>query len=188
VIEEYLGGGGHGSGEVSWESPSLAPGDERARLRSVRVKSGEVTTGEVDIESAFSVEVDNWNLEPDSRRAVSLHIYDSKGICVLTTANYPSISLVPDPLYGRPLPRGVFRTTCTFPGRLLNDGLYYLNVFVQGAFIKDTLVRVEQALSFIVRDHHVMEREFTGEWLGVVRPTLDWRTIQVGDSTEEAIG
>ena len=38
---------------------------------------------------------------------------------------------------------------------------------------------IRDALSFMMRDSGVTRREYTGKWLGVVRPILDWHTVDV---------
>ena len=182
VIDMYMAHLGGGAGEVSWSTPSAAPGDQRTRLKAVRVVSEGRVTRQVDISKGFTVEVDYLNLEPDSRRWVSLHVYDTIGTCVLTSANIPSASRTPDPWYDREFPAGEFRTSCAFPGFLLNEGTYNLTVFIQGAFIKDTIVRSVDVLSIAVinnNEDHDGENELIGERLGVVRPILGWQTDQL---------
>ena len=178
VITRYLGARGEVA-EVSWDTPDGAPGDERARLKAVRVVSRGEVTGEVEYSSEFRVEVDYWNFEPNGRRLISVHVFDAKGTLVLTSGNVPSASRSPDPWYGRAYPSGVFRTTCTFPAYLLNEGVHNLSVYLNSGFVKDTIAHLRDALSFVVKDEGIMDREFTGEWLGVVRPHLDWKTVQL---------
>jgi len=159
VINKYLDLGSEKTGEVSWASPEVAPGNERVRLKAVRIVSEGQTTGVVDISKEFRIEVDYWNLEPNARRVVSIHLHNSMGICVLALANYPSASIVPDPWYERLYPKGIFRTSCTIPG--------------------DNIIVVRDILSFIVRETGGMRKEFTGKFLGTVRPRLDWHTVKI---------
>jgi len=179
VINRYLDSGREQSGEVSWDSPDVAPGNERVRLKAVRVVSEDGATGEVDISKEFRIEIDYWNLEPDSRRLVSVHLHNSMGICVLTSGNLPSASLTPDPWYSRRYPRGLFRTSCTIPGCLLNDGLHGITVYINEKTAYDNIVLARDVLSFTVQDTGVMRKEYTGKWLGAVRPRLDWHTTQL---------
>ena len=179
VIAKYLDAGVEQAGEVSWDSPDVAPGDGRARLKAVRAVSDGCVTGKVDVSREFHLEIDYWNMEPDARRLVGIRLNNSMGVCVFTSANLPSASLAQDPWYHRSYPRGLFRTSCTIPGGLLNDGLHSVSVYVNGATVSDTIVVAEDALSIDLQDVGVMRKEFTDKWLGAVRPCLGWRTAQL---------
>lgn len=179
VIEEYLGSAWDKEGVVCWASPDIAPGNGKVRLKAVRVISESAPVGEVDISKEFHIEVDYWNLEADSRRLVSIHLYNSKGVCVLTSANLPSVSLKPDPWYSRRYPMGLFRTSCTMPGCFLNDGLHSITVYINEMTAYDNILLVRDVLTFMVQDTGVMREEYKGPWLGAVRPRLHWRTTQL---------
>ena len=178
TIGKYLDLGRERSGEVCWASPEVAPGNERVRLKAVRVVSEDVVTAEVDISKEFRIEVDYWNLEADDRRFVSLFLHDSMGVCLLHSANFPSVSLVPDPWYTRPYPRGLFRTSCTIPGALLNDGPHSISVYIH-ATVNDNIIATRNILVFYVRDTGMMGKEYTDKWVGAMRPRLGWETNQL---------
>ena len=172
VVQEYLKPSQENTGEVCWTSPTAAPGDDRARLKAVRIVSEGRVAGYVDIDKEFHIEIEYWNLGTDSRLAVFMHIFNSMNVCVLTSANFPSASITPDPWYSKAYPCGVFRTTCTIPGCFLNDGSYKISLFI------DRLMALE-VLSFEVQDTGVMRKEYAGPWIGTVRPRLDWQTTQL---------
>jgi lipopolysaccharide transport system ATP-binding protein len=180
VISEYLDLSQEPEeGARSWATPESAPGDYRIRLKSVRVVSPDESTSELDFEKPVRIELEFWNLAA-GKRTISVHLKDSKNQVVLASGNTPMASITPDPFYDRSFSEGVFKTTCEIPGHILNSGTYYLSVFVGGAFLKDTIVREADVLSFTLTDPHILEKEFTGEWLGVLRTKLDWETTQVG--------
>ncbi len=178
VISKYLDLGSEYNGEVCWASPDVAPGDERVRLKAVRVVSEDHVTGDVDISKEFRIEVDYWNLEANSRRLISVHLNNSMGICVFTLGNLPSASVTPDPWYTRPYPKGLFRTSCTIPGNFLNDGLHSISVFIN-ATVNVNIIALRDILSFTIQDTGAMRKEYTGKWIGAVRPRLDWHTVQL---------
>ncbi len=182
VITHYLNLGGKPAGEVRWESPETAPGGERVRLRAVRILVNGEVTDEVDIDKDFDIEIEYWNLAPNEHRTVSFHLYNAMGVCVLTSANFPSACVRPDPWQSRSYPAGVFRTSCTIPGKLLNNGLYTISAYVVGPGIHDVAAEAKDALTFSIRDTGFMRGEFTGEWLGAIRVQLDWRTQPCGDA------
>jgi lipopolysaccharide transport system ATP-binding protein len=180
VISEYLDLTDEPiEGTRSWNTPESAPGDYRTKLKSVRIIGDGRSTQELDFEKSFKIELEFWNMEP-GKRTVSFHIKDSKNQLVLTTGNAPMATINPDPWYDKSYPEGIFRTTCEIPGHLLNSGKYFLTVIMNGPFLKDKIARETDVLSFTLTDPHIMEREFTGEWLGILRTRLDWITTQVG--------
>ena len=179
VIDKYLDLGREQTGEVSWASPDVAPGDERVRLKAMRVVSEDRITGVVDISKEFRIEVDYWNLEAKGRRLISIHLHNSMGICLLTSSNRHSASLTPDPWYAYPYPRGLFRTSCTIPGNFLNDGPHSITVFINERTASDNIITIRDILPFMVQDTGAMRKGFTGKWIGAVRPRLDWHTAQL---------
>lgn len=179
VIGKYMDAGEEQMGEASWASPDVAPGDDRVRLKAVRVVSEGVVTGEVDIAKEFQIEVDYWNLEPNSRRLVSIHLQTSTGVCVLTSANFPSACPVPDPWYSRRYPLGLFRTSCTIPGFLLNDDFHSLSLYINEMTATDNIILMRDVLTFTVQDTGAMRKEYTDKWIGAVRPRLQWQTTQL---------
>ncbi len=73
------------------------------------------------------------------------------------------------------LPKGVFRSTCSIPADLLNDGVYRVSVM----FVEDTSVVISgqnDLLEFEVHDDHSERGKWYGKWVGVTRPKLCWRT------------
>ena len=177
VTSEYLDMGREQAGEVSWTDPENAPGGEHGRLKAVRVVCDGETTGDADIARPLCIEIDYWNLEANTQRWVSIHLHNALGECVLTSANFPSVSEEPDPWYSRPYPLGLFRTACTIPGNLLNDGLHTISVYINQRTAEDHVVVVKDALTFMARDTGAMRHEYTGKWIGAVRPILGWHTV-----------
>lgn len=182
IVEKYIGMRKEDSSEVIWENPANAPGDDIARLHGVRILSMESKPiSEADIDKDILVELSYWNLKEDVKLLASIHLVNSQGITVLTTLNMPSANVKPDPWYGRPSPKGLFRSVCRIPGNFLNEGVYFINAYVASLAGAITAhVAEEQVVSFDVIDTGVMRKEFSDTWLGVVRPRLDWSTEYKG--------
>jgi len=180
VMDTYLNSGkGSISGEIVWNFPESAPGDSRVRLKAVRIISNGQITGDVDIDKDFKIEADYLNFEPNERRLVSYHIVNAMGITVLTSANMPSACITPDTWNTRPYPKGEFRTSCTIPGLLLNDGLHSVSIYINIVGATENILFVRDVLIFNINDTGLMRQEYIGPWLGIVRPRLDWKTIQI---------
>jgi lipopolysaccharide transport system ATP-binding protein len=181
VVASYLRSGnrGGGGGELVWDDPRRAPGNERFRLRAARVCSEGEVKAEVDIDKEVEVEVEFWNYVEGARNVcVSLHLHDQHGSTVLSTRTTPHANAAPEEWFGRAHPAGLFRARLTLPANFLNDGLYYISVHILtlGPLIVE--LDAPQALSFNVFDTGVMRTPGggTGRWLGAVRPRLPWAT------------
>lgn len=179
AITRYVDMGKDDDGERLWE-PATAPQSANVRLRALRLKSGGRTVGEVSIDQGFEVEIEFETLRPDLEMSTSLHLTHAIGGDVLSTANFPSATVGRDEWFGRKFPLGVFRATCTFPGNLLNEGNYALNVVLLSR-VSQIEVLERDAIRFNAFDEGAMRREWGGGWIGVVRPRLAWHTAQIGD-------
>jgi lipopolysaccharide transport system ATP-binding protein len=178
IVSRYLSTAFDPLGERRWEFED-APGDDRVRLRSAVVRPEEGGAGEpLDVQTPFVLEFEYWNLRPDTRLNVSLHVYNEHGIMVFNAV--PTQERV---WQGRAFPKGLFRDTCHIPGELLNDGVYTVELLLveDGTRI---LLEVQDVLVFEVRDVVEGRAGSFDSWAGVVRPTLRWETEHlVADAT-----
>jgi lipopolysaccharide transport system ATP-binding protein len=178
VVDRYMRSSGPGAGETVWADRATAPGGDVCRLRSVRVLDADgVPVDEVDIGRQFSIEMTYWNLQDETRLCPHVEIRDGSGTVVLWGPDLPSASQVPDPLFDEKLDAGLYRSVCTLPGELLNDGEYAVTATV-ASDITTIEAKAENCATFGVRESGAMRYEYSasGPWPGVVRPRLDWRT------------
>jgi lipopolysaccharide transport system ATP-binding protein len=177
VVRDYLQDAAEHTGERAWEDPNEAPGNDRARLKAIRVVAGGMTRGVVNSDEEVAIEVDYWVLEPDaSRLCVNIYLLDANGQVVLSTASTPAANAIEEEWFERRRPKGLFRSRCTFPPNFFNAGTYYLSVYL---FKFGTGVEAEasEALPFEVFDTGVMIEPGGGrEWPGVVRMRFPWTT------------
>ena len=161
--------------ERVWDDPVNAPGNDKVRLHRVRVRPVDGSIEPITIRTPFVLEFEYWNLEPDARLNLSLHLYNQHGTTILNT--FP----VQEPAWhGRPFPVGLFRSACHIPGNLLNDGLHRVLLLV----VKDqaeVIFSVSDALVFNVLDAVERRGEWHGKWEGAVRPDLVWATEYLGN-------
>ncbi len=186
VVGTYISRGMDLSGIVEWSDPDTAPGSDSARFRAVRVTQNGEATSDVEIDREVSVEIDFWNLDEGASLSAAVHLIDRTGVTVFAANNAPSASLEDDGWAMRPHPVGLYRTVCTVPGNFLNDGLYKITPLV----IRDgsrTAARVDEAVSFTVHDTGAMRKEYTGPWIGSIRPRLAWETEQLTDTVEAGL-
>lgn len=182
VIEEYLKSSVGTSGEKRWER-SDAPKSSRLLLRSVAIQSGTDASdaaSEVDIDRPICISIEFEVLQEDAMVTVSLRLKDESAVNILWTANAPSMSQRPDPLFGKPLPKGIYRSTCTLPSNFLNDSRYFISL-VLGEKPGDAEIELDSVLSFVVHDTGAMRKEYAGSWAGpIIRPRLDWNSQSLG--------
>jgi lipopolysaccharide transport system ATP-binding protein len=175
VIDHYISGHRAAVGEVVWNGPETAPGNNRVRLQAVRIRTCADISSDIPIDEDFQLEVDYWNDVEGLPLNVSFHLVDRVGGVVLATANLPSANLVVDPWASRSFPKGLYRSACTIPKNFLNEGQFS----VRAAIVSD-VHKIEfltgDVLSFTIHDTGEMRKEYGGGWIGVVRPKLAWQT------------
>ncbi len=180
VVQNYLASSLSLGGEVVWNDPSTAPGDDRVRLHAVRVLQDENTgpTADVKISEEIVIELEYWNLQPDRRLYAAIWLKDQIATPVLSTSSVNRVSLTPDAWACTPHPRGLYRSVCRLPANFLNDGRYVITAIV-GFDTGEPQIIYEDAVSFQVHDTGVMRGDYLGNWLGVVRPRLPWATTRL---------
>lgn len=174
VIRTYLESGLGSGAEREWRVPDLAPGDNIARFRAVRVRSGVQVSDEIDIRHPVDIEVDYWRLpgNQDVTPTVFLQFTNDEGTCLFHSAAYE--------VAGDLRPGGsecLFRATCHIPGNFLAEGRVMVHAWL--ASLNPTTVHAHEidAVSFQVvdkSDGDGVRGEWGTEWPGVVRPKLDW--------------
>jgi lipopolysaccharide transport system ATP-binding protein len=177
VVHHYLhGGASHNAAVREWPTPQMAPGDEVARLRAVRVVDEDGRpTPEVDIRRPVRIEVDFWNLRPELRPSATLHLFNEYGTCILATNDFVS------PAYRRgSRERGLVRSACVLPGNFLAEGLVTVLAAVS-TYERVTVHAMERdAVAFTVIDRSTgdgVRGPYAGLWPGVVRPMLEWNLL-----------
>jgi len=134
-----------------------------------------VVTTDIEISEDIYIQIEFWNFEPDLHICTSIHVLDKMGVYVLASANMHSANLLVDRWFGKPHPIGLYRTVCKLPKNFLNEGMYSINAFVLTDVV-NIEVRVDEVISFTVHDTGEMRKEYSGGWIGVVRPKLAWQT------------
>jgi lipopolysaccharide transport system ATP-binding protein len=142
------------------------PGDDTAKLRSIRLideESKSISFADIaqtiGIEMLFDVRRNEVKIVPN------FHVY-TQNQCVFVS-NAP---------YARATEAGTYRSVMWIPPRLLNDGLYFVNVAVTTMIPLKAHFYLENRFSFTVVEniHDEMRNDFANTIPGVVRPLLDW--------------
>jgi lipopolysaccharide transport system ATP-binding protein len=174
VVSSYLKHSFSALAEQVWEDIETAPGNDKVRLRSARVRPVDGTPSDpITIRTPFLLEFEFWNLQPDTRLNLSLHVYDEQGTIV-----FNAVPIHEADWHGKPFPAGLFRSVCYIPGDLMNDGMHRVELLI----VKDegvVLHKEDDVVVFDVRDAIEMRGGWHGRWVGVVRPSLKWTTEHV---------
>lgn len=172
VVASYLKEGQANTGERIWPDGPHAPGDEFARLRSVRVASSNGQTAasinigdEFTIEFAYDVAVRGAVLFP------AVRLFNEWGTEVLWTTDATS------PHHGRACDVGRYRCIVRFPRNLLSEGLMAVSVSITSLCPTRVHFSEHDAIHFQaieVIDGTTSRGDFTEAINSTVRPLLDW--------------
>jgi lipopolysaccharide transport system ATP-binding protein len=174
VVRSYLESDLGRTAERTWENSAQAPGDEVARLKSVRVVQGAArSTEEVDIGEPVDIEVEYWSESPGGLRpSTNLHFFNDEGVCLFVTNDWNDRAA-----WSQPRHRGIVRARCRIPGHFLAEGRIVVTVAVSTYGPVKVHVLERDAVAFQVVDRtdgSGVRGEYASDWPGVVRPMLEW--------------
>mgnify|MGYP001430567489 CR=1 FL=1 len=167
-----------GSGEKEWTQDN-SPGIDGLRLKSIRIKSDGLVTENPSLNKEINIEIDYLNEIENENFFVSIHLVNEAGITAFTSSNFEGASIEKDEWAYKKYEKGHYRTICTIPSFLLNDGIYSVNIFINKKIDWKALINVQDAITFKVNDSIEMRTDFSGKWVGIVRPKLGWKTTKV---------
>jgi lipopolysaccharide transport system ATP-binding protein len=186
TVRQYIEIGKQDCGETVWADSSSAPGNDNIRLHAVRFVSKGAVTSDIDIDTELRIEIEFWNLCDGANITTSIHLLDQMGSTVLASANMHSANLDRDEWFGKPHVPGLYKTSCIVPGNFLNEGRYSINAIVLTDLVNPQ-VYAKDVLSFNVHEAREMRKEYSGKWIGVVRPKLAWSTNLMQSGVGEKI-
>jgi lipopolysaccharide transport system ATP-binding protein len=175
VVAGYLRDGPRAPAIQTWPDPEKAPGNDAVRLQQVSVLAADRHSGRVTLDTSIDISVSYWNCSHPSQLSLNLVLFNSEGVCVLSTISPPTTRSL-----------GLIRETCHIPGGLLNSGEYDFRLRV----VRDAetpVLDVPNVGSFEVLEVHRPSNWWQGEWMGVVRPTLTWSSELTQDEDRQAL-
>jgi lipopolysaccharide transport system ATP-binding protein len=180
VMSEYVLHGTQSQGEVLWSDIETAPGNENVRLQSIKIICNGVPTSEVLIDQEIAITMRYYNYHKNAILLSNIHLKDKNESFVFASANFACCNLLTDEWHAQKRPLGLYETTCIIPANFLNDQYYSVDVGIIND-VQEWQVWEKSIISFRVNDTGVMKEEYMGDWVGVVRPKLAWRTIRLGE-------
>jgi lipopolysaccharide transport system ATP-binding protein len=159
--------------EAFWHDPAEAPGNDLARLQSVRVVDQDGTTQSmmdvrrpIGIEIAFEVLRDGWPVVP------KVKLFDQHWAVCFNAMDV-------DPRWYEPSSPGEYVATAWIPPNLLNEGRHQVDADVVTIASPKVIphIHAHRVAAFHVFDPGEGDSargSFQGQWKGVVRPLLQW--------------
>jgi lipopolysaccharide transport system ATP-binding protein len=160
--------------ERTWSDPASAPGNDIARLRSVRIKTQDGTpVSTVDIRQAVGIEMIYDILTPGHVVTSYYDLFNQSGLCLFVTWDSDSS------WNARPRPAGTFSSTVSIPGHLHADGTIMMGVGMRSVSPNDVHFHQPDTVAFQVLDSFdgdAARGDSDRPFAGVVRPLLKWTT------------
>jgi lipopolysaccharide transport system ATP-binding protein len=119
TIGKYMQSGLGMTAEKNWPNPKNAPGDDNARLKSIRVISDGKKSDTIDIRLPLTIEMEYWNLKPGAFLLAGLSFVNDLGQIAFVAANLDEKDWMANPLKA-----GLYRYRCVIPGNLLSEGRF----------------------------------------------------------------
>lgn len=181
VVRRYLDEGAGRTAERIWDRD--APGNDIARLRSIRVSNGGgEPTETADIREDLFISVEYDRADASVETSANLHFFNDEGICIFVSNDSTSSDSDALDVAGA----GRVRATCRIPGNLLAEGTVYVHVAVSSFNPTQVHAYAADAVAFQVVDPMTggsARGAYANDMPGVVRPLLDW-TIEAARGTE----
>jgi lipopolysaccharide transport system ATP-binding protein len=188
VANAYLNSGVSTAAAREWPDIATAPGDEVARFRAVRVRSGEGEVIEsIDARQPVGIELEFEILTPGRKFLPHFALWNQDGTLLFVAVDV-------DPEWrGRRRPSGRYVSTGWISGNMLAEGLIYVQAVLISLDPETVHAIVEEAVAFRVVDDMTATTTARGDYPnpmpGVVRPLLEWTTSFVprhGDTENAA--
>ncbi|HMG81437.1 MAG TPA: ABC transporter ATP-binding protein [Ferruginibacter sp.] len=179
IIDKYISAGIHSEGEILQDEIIYKEKSSKAFFNSIRVICNNKITNLVGIGDEVIIELEYTIVVQDTILNCSIHLLDNFGACIFATTNLASANLLVDDYSGKSLQMGRYKSHCKIPANFLNDANYVINAFLVPKDNHD-MASVENALTLSVTETGEMRKEYTGQWIGMLRPKFAWNTIFVG--------
>jgi lipopolysaccharide transport system ATP-binding protein len=174
VLDLYLSQDADHTSRVRWNRTN-APQSEEIRFCEAAVMNNEGDyASSLDLAKPFSVSLEYEVLKPLRRLRIGFMLTNVEGVVICGAADQDACE---DDLRGP----GRYVSRCTFPGHVLNAGVY---TFLFGADVPPhtvPLVLTPNCLSFSAEDL-AGDGSWKGKLPGVLRPKLQWEVVKADDN------
>jgi lipopolysaccharide transport system ATP-binding protein len=175
IIEEYISYGKFNSGQVLEDDIQYTRRSSKAFFNAISIVSKGEITSSIDIKNDVVVEMEYTITSNDAVVYPSVHLLDNMGTCIFATFNGDSAVIDKDVYFGKLLKKGKYKSQLVIPGNFLNEKTYSISAFLVPEDINDLAI-AEEVLSFSLTDTGNMRKEYGGDWIGLIRPKMSWKT------------
>jgi lipopolysaccharide transport system ATP-binding protein len=174
VLEAYLKESSTMSGVVSFQNRNILKERALSFLQVAVVDDSRTPSSLILRSQGVIVEVEYEVFHRLKGVQILIELWDSMGICILTTTNIDKEDHLPQTL----IEPGIYRAACFIPPEYLQGGTYYIQL---GAVIpkQQWLDKVENAISFEVVDQDSVVVKLGHGRRGVIYPVLDWKVQKI---------
>jgi lipopolysaccharide transport system ATP-binding protein len=164
VVSAYLEATISSHTQKVWHGSSAPEHEDVQLLRAGVRPAGGASTDTITVRTPLELDFEYRNLRPNQLLSLSIALHNEQGIVVFTSGTG----------YDSEMPVGDYRSVCRVPGDLLNDGVHRVSVYLDKN--GHTVLQDEDVLVFDVQDSVDYRDGWHGEWVGAVRPMLEWST------------
>ena len=179
TITEYLSLGREGTGAEKKYGATSGPGDDYARLESVRISNRMGSSKNLyNINESINVEVGFAIRQPISNFHILVRVFAQDGTLLFGSGDWDE-----ELESSRRLAPGRYCARCAVPGDLLNRGLYGLTVI---GIVPDVRVvfEAENVLEWEVSEVGGAGGAASSQRPGILRPRLRWRLTKVPEERQ----
>ncbi len=169
----YLQTGTACPAEKNWAEKN-APGDDIAKLKSVRVLNKQLQLSDsIDIKDSLFIEIEYWNRQSRLKPTAIVQLINHEGVVIFASNDFNNKEWA-----NTSRQPGVVKARCKVPGNFLAEGSFFVTAGV-GTYNPNVVHVLErEAVSFQIIDKNevggVRGAYAGGKWPGVIRPMLDW--------------
>ena len=178
IIEEYMQSGADFIGTKKRDEILFTKENDIIKLLSVGISNKTLTKTEFGLDEEINCAI-QYQVTKATTVVPSIHLLDKYGECILATFNAISATIQPDKYYNVLQEEGIYSTVCTIPANFLNQGIYKISVFLDSNTSFQNLTVASEVLSFQTYDNGEMSKEYSGNWVGQIRPKLAWKTDKI---------
>ena len=171
AVDFYMSSGFNKTGERLWDPAEVPAAAQPFRPIALRVRDrrGAVVDTVRSVEP-FTVEIEYALDAPIQGLRVGLYLMSMRGEMVFTSFDTDDPEKFERFTIRQP---GRYRSVCTLPGDLLNEGRYALGINASAYRVK-RYFQDENALVFTVDGTGAPGKQWPEQRMGLVRPRLDW--------------
>src|SRR5262249_7119867 len=125
----------------------------------------------IEMHTPFKIAVEYWNLIEGANLIVEVIVRAGDGSVL-----FHSLSSEDETIGNRNYPRGLYRSVCSVPGCLLNEGSYGIETHFQHGSMSN-YTSLTDALVLVVQDTASRgDFIYLGRFIGSIHPRLSWKT------------